>query len=300
MNQPQEKPTKKRADPAMVAGLLALMVFGLLVASHGLINELLEKSSHAANWLRFAATLLAVILWATIAVIYFRFHQQELVAEVRGLISPRSIKLFHQHRPWLRRLFWPSLIVFTLLLLPLARTIYLSQWIVGVGDYFIVINEHHGWGYLGLNYLRPELQHVDIAPSNLNVVGSLGNVVGPGGITCRHLEARQVNWSIGTSPGPIVVSHDDMFFFQRTVLHHGGFSTSTTYTVRLPLVFPVLHALSFIALCYWAHKHLQFRHRDHSRCIHCHYDLRAHKPGDKCPECGTLIPPHQAQPLSAD
>jgi hypothetical protein len=25
-------------------------------------------------------------------------------------------------------------------------------------------------------------------------------------------------------------------------------------------------------------------------CPNCRYDLRAHKPGDKCPECGTLIP----------
>jgi hypothetical protein len=25
-------------------------------------------------------------------------------------------------------------------------------------------------------------------------------------------------------------------------------------------------------------------------CIKCHYDLRAHHPSDKCPECGTLIP----------
>jgi hypothetical protein len=24
-------------------------------------------------------------------------------------------------------------------------------------------------------------------------------------------------------------------------------------------------------------------------CLHCGYDLRAHQPGDKCPECGTLI-----------
>jgi hypothetical protein len=25
-------------------------------------------------------------------------------------------------------------------------------------------------------------------------------------------------------------------------------------------------------------------------CRQCGYDLRAHKPGDKCPECGTVIP----------
>jgi len=27
-----------------------------------------------------------------------------------------------------------------------------------------------------------------------------------------------------------------------------------------------------------------------SRCRICHYDLRAHKPNQKCPECGTPIP----------
>jgi hypothetical protein len=25
------------------------------------------------------------------------------------------------------------------------------------------------------------------------------------------------------------------------------------------------------------------------KCPHCSYDLRAHQPGDKCPECGTPI-----------
>jgi len=24
-------------------------------------------------------------------------------------------------------------------------------------------------------------------------------------------------------------------------------------------------------------------------CLHCGYDLRAHKPGDRCPECGTSV-----------
>ena len=26
-------------------------------------------------------------------------------------------------------------------------------------------------------------------------------------------------------------------------------------------------------------------------CLECGYDLRAHKPGDRCPECGTVVPP---------
>jgi|GEM_PF-5519779 len=41
------------------------------------------------------------------------------------------------------------------------------------------------------------------------------------------------------------------------------------------------------------HRLLSRRHRrphNHSRCRKCHYDLRAHRPGDRCPECGTAIP----------
>jgi hypothetical protein len=30
-------------------------------------------------------------------------------------------------------------------------------------------------------------------------------------------------------------------------------------------------------------------------CSHCSYDLRAHQPGDKCPECGTTIPINPAK-----
>ena len=31
--------------------------------------------------------------------------------------------------------------------------------------------------------------------------------------------------------------------------------------------------------------------RLHQRhCRKCNYDLRAHKPGDRCPECGTTVP----------
>jgi hypothetical protein len=33
----------------------------------------------------------------------------------------------------------------------------------------------------------------------------------------------------------------------------------------------------------WRSRHFQSR----GLCTHCSYDLRAHRPGDKCPECGT-------------
>jgi len=40
----------------------------------------------------------------------------------------------------------------------------------------------------------------------------------------------------------------------------------------------------------WRKAREQHRRRKNNLCLHCAYDLRAHHPGDKCPECGTLIP----------
>ncbi len=36
------------------------------------------------------------------------------------------------------------------------------------------------------------------------------------------------------------------------------------------------------------------RKRDAGACLTCGYDLRAHRPGDKCPECGTPVPALQS------
>ena len=50
-------------------------------------------------------------------------------------------------------------------------------------------------------------------------------------------------------------------------------------------------SLPFLALAYVLWKRLtRLQHGTPGLCPICHYDLRAHKPGQKCPECGTEIP----------
>jgi len=40
----------------------------------------------------------------------------------------------------------------------------------------------------------------------------------------------------------------------------------------------------------WWKTHTRYQRWKNNHCITCNYDLRAHLPNQKCPECGTLIP----------
>jgi hypothetical protein len=58
-------------------------------------------------------------------------------------------------------------------------------------------------------------------------------------------------------------------------------------TLTIPYWFPTL---LFVAVpAWWFFLHLRRRRILPGTCPTCHYDLRAHAPGQKCPECGTVI-----------
>jgi hypothetical protein len=52
-----------------------------------------------------------------------------------------------------------------------------------------------------------------------------------------------------------------------------------------------LSLLCLMPPAFWCRARLATRRPPAANCCAvCRYDLRAHKPGDKCPECGTLVP----------
>jgi hypothetical protein len=61
---------------------------------------------------------------------------------------------------------------------------------------------------------------------------------------------------------------------------------SKTFTI--PYWFPTL--LFAAVPAWWFFLYLRRRRTPAGHCPTCRYDLRAHAPGQKCPECGTVIP----------
>ena len=69
-----------------------------------------------------------------------------------------------------------------------------------------------------------------------------------------------------------------------------GFTAGTVVVRDLTLHrwFPT--ASSLLPLAFYIHYRLRDRPPAPGLCPKCSYDLRAHRPGQKCPECGTPIP----------
>ena len=101
---------------------------------------------------------------------------------------------------------------------------------------------------------------------------------------------------------------------QRSFLFHYGTRTDydTVQSGGLAPIGVVLRHYKSLTIPYWAPTllfaglaWLGFRRArrqartNAGRCMQCNYDLRAHKAGDKCPECGANITPLAAKPSSS-
>lgn len=75
---------------------------------------------------------------------------------------------------------------------------------------------------------------------------------------------------------------------------HFGFMPSVLLSIAFVLVMvAVIFVPAWIFVQRWRKTNTRYQRWKTNHCITCNYDLRAHKPGDKCPECGTPVPePH--------
>jgi hypothetical protein len=65
------------------------------------------------------------------------------------------------------------------------------------------------------------------------------------------------------------------------------------YSITFPQWFLLIGSLLFPIILIRKFRRRRYHERN-SLCMDCGFDLRAHNPGDKCPECGRLIPARAA------
>ena len=149
------------------------------------------------------------------------------------------------------------------------------------------------WGYLIIHYV-----HI----SGWVEVYEPGYPGGPVGIPqgdwyFSHLAATGETWVTGIEPK--LVSQSDYWLFGSYEYQFAGKKAFTTYWFNFG---PILPILTLLCILYWSRSIYLWRkaHRARIRgkCPTCSYDLRAHQPGTKCPECGTPIAPQKSATIS--
>jgi hypothetical protein len=105
-----------------------------------------------------------------------------------------------------------------------------------------------------------------------------------------HAVANGGTWAISpATTRPTYISRD-WYFLGNSRGTVAGSVTERAYWLWLPFVPFAILLISAGALGHWGYA--VYAHRRAVRqgfCPSCRYDLRAHQPGQKCPECGAVI-----------
>ncbi|MCL2639539.1 MAG: hypothetical protein FWD53_01710 [Phycisphaerales bacterium] len=122
-------------------------------------------------------------------------------------------------------------------------------------------------------------------PGHLPVFGagtgpSYYHFVGRGGIYA---------FSFGSSPAYTTVTHN-WYLFGWYTSSLGGVTKRSGYWLNLYCAPFIALLASAVILRHWRWQTVKLRRqRLQGCCPTCEYDLRVHRPGQRCPECGTLI-----------
>ena len=127
---------------------------------------------------------------------------------------------------------------------------------------------------------------------------TFGSGIGP---FYHHLVARGGTFSLtGGSLPYTIVTHDGYIFGWRTY-SLGGPTLRTDYWIHLPYAPFIALLVSSAILVHWRLQALKLRRQNREGlCPNCEYDLRAHRPGQRCPECGTFIPARDSAIIPTD
>ncbi len=95
------------------------------------------------------------------------------------------------------------------------------------------------------------------------------------------------------------ISWGSIIFSEESISNGFGFGikaltfpdhTASATVISIPFWFISLILLLWILMLAAAQPLRTYLRRYRGRCGSCNYDLRAHRPGDRCPECGTEVP----------
>jgi hypothetical protein len=132
--------------------------------------------------------------------------------------------------------------------------------------------------------------YLSFAPINaLNRQSAVSNKPAPGIGWVYVVKGNEFKLSAVNAAGTAVLSDDEahLYYFRETERRHVAAQRAWNNWAGLVFGVPLLWYLLKMRILRPSREALRI---DKGLCGNCAYDLQAHMPGDRCPECGTVVP----------